>query len=51
MVRKLYIFMENHRLSIFDTSVLRFISESQKDELTGGWKHDELHNQHTTKIP
>jgi hypothetical protein len=35
MVMKLYIFMENHRLSIFDTSVLRFISKSQKEELTG----------------
>jgi hypothetical protein len=33
MVRKLYIFMESHRWSIFGTSVLRLIYESQKEEL------------------
>jgi hypothetical protein len=44
MVRKVYIFMENDGLGIFDTSVLRLVSESQKEELTGGWKCDELHN-------
>jgi hypothetical protein len=37
--------MKNGRLSIFDTWVLKLIYESQKEELTGGWKHEEeLHN-------
>jgi hypothetical protein len=41
---------KDHRLRIFENSVLRRISGPKKNEITGGWRklpNEELHNLHS----
>jgi hypothetical protein len=52
-ILSLYILRGEHRLRVFETSVLRRIFELKKNEITGSWRklHDEeLHYLYSTPI-